>query len=79
MFTNALSKLLLALMLSIGLLLGLGQGSIVAETVTDTNLISRGRIQTMSIESLNIQSEVDLVRNLDQVLSDSAVLSESNI
>ena len=59
MFKNTLSRLLLALILSIGLLLGIGQRSIVAATLTDTNLISQGRIQIMSTESLNLKSEVD--------------------
>jgi rhodanese-related sulfurtransferase len=59
MLTNALSRLLLAVMLSIGLLLGLGQRLIVAATPTDTNLISQGIIQIMATESLNLKVEVD--------------------
>ena len=58
-FTNYFSILLLTLMLSIALLFGISQPSIAAETLTDTNLISQGRIQIMSKESLNLESEVD--------------------
>jgi rhodanese-related sulfurtransferase len=59
MFTNALSRLLLAVMLSISLWLGLDQRSIIAVTLMDTNLISQGRIQIMSTESLNLKPEVN--------------------
>ena len=59
MFTNALSRLLLAVILSIGLLFGQGQPEIAAVTPIDTNLISQERIQTMSTKSLNLKSEVD--------------------
>jgi rhodanese-related sulfurtransferase len=68
MFTNALSGLLLAVMLSISLWLGLGQRSIDAATLMDTDLISQGRIQIMSTESLNLKSEVD--RFLTSIPSD---------
>jgi rhodanese-related sulfurtransferase len=68
MFTRYFSKLLFILTLSIAFFFGISQFSIAAITPMNTNLISQGRTQTMSTESLNLKSEVD--RFLTSIPSD---------
>ena len=68
MFTRYFSKFLFVLTLSIAFFFSISQFSTAAITPTYTNLISQGRIRTMSTESLNLRSEVD--RFLTSIPSD---------
>ena len=68
MFIRYFSKLLFILALSIAFFFRISQFSTAAITPMNTNLISQGRTQTMSTESLNLKSEVN--RFLTSIPSD---------